>query len=367
MNTHGFPAAAAGMSQKQMVREIMKNPQAMAMFQERMDELVGKSSGYVESLPKSIQKRIRALKKLNVELVEVQREFQKAQTELEKKYLTNCQPLFNKRAEIVTGTYEPTESEFKRPEPEFADQNDLVSTNNLSEKVAGIPEFWLKCLDNDSLVSSYINSDSDRKALAYCTDIQYSFYDNQSGFQLNFFFDIKNPYFENTLLTKKYFTTDGPTGESVYERAEGCKIVWKEGMRLTVDDEQNKVDDDDGAAANNDKMSFFDFFNPPCIIDEDGNVDRENIDNDIMELLVEDYEIGEIIKDQIIPNAINYFFDEVDMDADYSEGEEDYDSEEGSEVDSDDVDEEIDADAVAVGAGAVGPDGKPSECQNQQQ
>ena len=83
-------------------------------------------------------------------------------------------------------------------------------------------------------------------------------------------------------------------------------------MRLTSNDDKDQKDDDS-------KESFFDFFSPPCVYDEDGNLDTDVVDEDTMEILVEDYEMGEIIKDQIIPNAINYFFDEVDVDGDYSE------------------------------------------------
>ena len=84
--------------------------------------------------------------------------------------------------------------------------------------------------------------------------------------------------------------------------------------------------------------SFFNFFSPPdpqelLGMDEE---DEEDVDEEEMEApqdaLQEDYEIGCIIKDKIIPHAVSWFTGEAIEDEEYDEEEEyDEDNEDGDE------------------------------------
>jgi nucleosome assembly protein 1-like 1 len=95
--------------------------------------------------------------------------------------------------------------------------------------------------------------------------------------------------------------------------------------------------------------SFFNFFSPP----QPPTDDDDTIATDIEERLELDYQLGEDIKEKLIPRAIDWFtgealqFEELgdDMDADEFDDEDDEDDEEDEDDDDDrrsdrDVDEE---------------------------
>ena len=48
------------------MEQLMKNPEALAALQAQMGGMEGQSSGYMESLPEIIKRRIRALKNIQV-------------------------------------------------------------------------------------------------------------------------------------------------------------------------------------------------------------------------------------------------------------------------------------------------------------
>jgi len=52
----------------------------------RLGQLIGKSSGYLETLPAVVQDRVRALKHLQSKKAELDKQLRKEQEELEKKY-----------------------------------------------------------------------------------------------------------------------------------------------------------------------------------------------------------------------------------------------------------------------------------------
>lgn len=66
------------------------------MFQKKLSGLIGKSSGYLESLPLSVKNRVDALKKLHDEKLEIDKEFKEELAELEKKYEQKWNQLYDK-------------------------------------------------------------------------------------------------------------------------------------------------------------------------------------------------------------------------------------------------------------------------------
>lgn len=104
--------------------------------------------------------------------------------------------------------------------------------------------------------------------------------------------------------------------------------------------------------------SFFNFFSPPVAPGDD-----EDVEEDIEERLELDYQLGEDIKEKLIPRAIDWFtgealaFEELgdDDDAEF-EDEDDDDDEEDEEEDSDDDEEE---------GGKPRSQQNQSECKNQ--
>merc|ERR1712154_13492 len=91
--------------------QLMKNPQVLAALQEKLGSIVGTSSGYIQSLPKPVKRRIKALKKLQNEVINLEALFYKEVHELECKYAAQYAPLFDKRRDILTGNVEPNDEE----------------------------------------------------------------------------------------------------------------------------------------------------------------------------------------------------------------------------------------------------------------
>ena len=92
--------------------------------------------------------------------------------------------------------------------------------------------------------------------------------------------------------------------------------------------------------------SFFDFFNPAKPPEDDD----DEVDEDIEAKLELDYQLGEDIKEKLIPRAIDWFTGEAlqfeqgldDFDEDDFEDEDDEDDDDDDERDEDDEDEDDD-------------------------
>lgn len=93
--------------------------------------------------------------------------------------------------------------------------------------------------------------------------------------------------------------------------------------------------------------SFFNFFNPPTPPTEE---DEDDAASDIEERLELDYQLGEDIKEKLIPRAVDWFtgealqFEELDDDLDEGDFEDEDDEDEDDLSDDRDDDEESDDD-----------------------
>jgi nucleosome assembly protein 1-like 1 len=95
--------------------------------------------------------------------------------------------------------------------------------------------------------------------------------------------------------------------------------------------------------------SFFNFFNPPKAPTDD---DDDDVATDIEERLELDYQLGEDIKEKLIPRAIDWFTGEAlqfeELDDELEEGDfEDEDDEEEDDMSEDHDDEEESDDDVS--------------------
>ncbi|KAF3065034.1 hypothetical protein GL218_02212 [Daldinia childiae] len=335
-----------------------QNPKLVQMIQGRLGSLVGRSSGYIESLPSVVRRRVAGLKGIQKDHSKLEAEFQEEVLQLEKKYFAKFTPLYEKRAAIVNGKDEPTEEQIKAGEDEEdekdeaeaeAEKGEEKSTSETAELVKGIPEFWLSAMKNQISLAEMI-TDRDEAALRYLTDIRMEYLD-KPGFRLIFEF-AENEFFTNKTITKTYFyqNESGYGGDFIYDHAEGDKIEWKEGRDLTVRIESKKQRNKNTKQTRIVKKtvpteSFFNFFSPPKAPTDDDDNDAAS---DIEERLELDYQLGEDIKEKLIPRAIDWFtgealaFEELD-DLDDQEFDEDDDEDDLSE-DRDDEEEESDDD-----------------------
>lgn len=222
-----------------------QNPKLVSMIQGKLGTLVGRSSGYVESLPAPVRRRVAGLKGVQKEHAKLEGEFQEEVLQLEKKYFAKYTPLYEKRARIVNGASEPTESEVKAGEQDEEGEDDegskaeTAEVGQAADGMVGIPEFWLSAMKNQVSLAELI-TDRDEPALKLLTDIRMEYLE-KPGFRLIFEF-AENDFFSNKTITKTYFYQEesGYGGEFIYDHAEGDKIDWKAGKDLTVRVESKK-------------------------------------------------------------------------------------------------------------------------------
>ena len=219
------------------------NPALVSMMQAKLGTLVGRSSGYIESLPVSVRRRVAGLKGIQKDHSKLEAEFQDEVLQLEKKYFAKFTPLYQTRAKIINGASEPTEQQVKVGETKDEDDEDESMEEEVNtdegKDVKGIPEFWLSAMKNQISLAEMI-TDRDEPALKALTDIRMEYLD-RPGFRLIFEF-AENEYFTNKTITKTYFYQEenGYGGDFIYDHAEGDKIDWKAGKDLTVRIESKK-------------------------------------------------------------------------------------------------------------------------------
>jgi nucleosome assembly protein 1-like 1 len=184
------------------------------------------------------------LKGIQKDHAKLEAEFQEEVLQLEKKYFAKFTPLYQKRAAIVNGETEPTESEIEAGKSEDEDEGEEEPEADKEEKTSaedmkGIPEFWLTAMKNQISLAELI-TDRDEEALRSLTDIRMEYLD-RPGFRLIFEF-APNDFFTNKIITKTYYYREenGYGGDFIYDHAEGDKIEWKPGKDLTVRVESKK-------------------------------------------------------------------------------------------------------------------------------
>ncbi|KAL9007202.1 MAG: hypothetical protein Q9188_000005 [Gyalolechia gomerana] len=326
-----------------------QNPKLVSMIQGKLGSLVGRSSGYVESLPAPVRRRVAGLKGVQKEHSKLEVQFQEEVLQLEKKYFAKFSPLYEKRAKIVNGVTEPTEEEVKAGESADGEDEDSVKAESpdgekTAENLAGIPEFWLSAMKNQVSLAELI-TDKDEAVLRLLTDIRMEYLE-KPGFRLIFEF-ADNDFFTNKAITKTYYYQEesGYGGDFIYDHAEGDKINWRADKDLTVRVESKKQRNKNTKQTRVVKKtvpteSFFNFFDPPKT-PGDGD---EDVASDVEERLELDYQLGEDIKEKLIPRAIDWFTGEALQFEELDEGVEEGDFEDDDDEEDDDVSEDRDED-----------------------
>merc|ERR1712241_1038031 len=330
-----------------MAAELLKNPAMFAALQGKLNSMVGVNSGYISSLPAPVKRRLKALKKIQLESTKIEAKFYEEVHKLECKYHEMYLPLYEKRSKITKGEHEPNDDECNWPSDDDEEDEELAgdmkdkakledekSKKEATEKDAkGVPDFWLTIFKNVDMLQEMVQ-EADEPVLSKLTDITVTFSESPMGFTLHFFF-APNDYFSNNVLTKEYEMKCEPSEDDPFSfegpeifKCKGCTINWKEpGKNLTVKTVKKKQKHKSKGnvrtitkQVKND--SFFNFFDPPPISDDpDADVDPETQD-----LLTADFEIGHYIRDRIIPRAVLYFTGEALEEDDYDD-EEDFDEE----------------------------------------
>ncbi|CAG5075137.1 Similar to Nap1l4: Nucleosome assembly protein 1-like 4 (Mus musculus) [Cotesia congregata] len=300
---------------------IMNRPDLLAALQNRFQ-----IANVIQNLPAPVKRRVKALKQLQLAQVNIEAKFYEEVHALECKYNKMCVELHDKRSNIVSGIYEPTDEEavWETDNEEDDIANDIkekvkieeVKDNDEKEtdNVKGIPDFWLTIFKNVAMLDEMVQ-EHDEAILKHLYDIKVIFLESDPmGFILEFHFE-PNEYFSNSVLTKEYLMKCAPEKNDPFSfegpeihKSKGCTIDWKKGKNVTVKTiKKNQKHKSRGHVRTVTKTvqndSFFNFFTPP-VVPDDTEVD---LDEEMKALLTSDFEIGHYIRERIVPRAVLYY------------------------------------------------------------
>ncbi|KAI2512827.1 hypothetical protein MHU86_1616 [Fragilaria crotonensis] len=249
----------------------------------------------MQDLPPAVVARVEQLQDLNAEREQIMMAYLEERAALELKYRRQCQPLYEKRAQIVKGS-------------------GIANTDNENEDEdgEGIPQFWVCAMGHEEDVAELL-TEEDVDCLEYLTDITCVDFEDGKGFELQFHFSEQNPYFTNPMLTKTYHVPNLLLAdEPILKNVLGCDIDWKEGKSLTyrtTKKKQRGKGKHSGqirtVAKKERKDSFFHFFLPPKL------PNMEDMDEDEADRLEEafdaDYDVAQAFRLHIVPKAVLWF------------------------------------------------------------
>lgn len=329
--------------------QVLTDPGLVKMMSNKLNSLIGTPTHYIASLPNQVKKRVKALKKLQVDYFKMHGEFYQEAAELEHKYFAKYNELMVKRRDIVVGKHEPedAECEYKEPNEELA--ADLSKVVIDEADVSGIPSFWLTCMKNVAEGIHEFVTEEDEPILEHLTDVCVE--DNVDSFKLHFHF-TPNDYFSNTVLTKEFKLKLGPREEDPFNfdgpeiiAMKGTKIDWKSDdknvtqRKMTKKQKNKKTGTTRTVVKTIQTDSFFNFFGNAEWVEE-----SEDMDEEVADTFHTDITLGSFFRERLIPRAVLYFTGEL---ANFEEYDEEVDEE------MEDVDEDADSDAD--------PDFKPSK------
>ncbi|KAH9539095.1 hypothetical protein CY35_15G040900 [Sphagnum magellanicum] len=293
------------------------------ILKDKLQYLAGQSSGYLESLPPKVKRRVVVLQELQSEHDELEAKFKEERAALEAKYQKLYKPLYSKRAEIVNGVLEVEPLKNEAPELNAASEE-------VGEEEKGVPQFWVTAMKTNEILAMQ--------------------------------------------LSKTYHMIEDD--EPILERAVGTEIEWIPGKNLTTKVLKKKPK----KGAKNAKPvtkterceSFFNFFSPPQVPDDE-DIDQDTAE-ELQDLMEQDYDIGSTIKDKIIPHAVSWFTgealqgedleDEDEEDNEDDEEDEDEDEDDDEENEDEEEDEEDDDEEEVHAQKHVGPVSKASAPKN---
>lgn len=154
-----------------IANKILEFPNVLASIQnQRNNEMLA-------LLPVPVKRRIKSLKKLQLEVTNIEAKFFKEVHDLECKYHKLYVPLYEKRSTIVNGLYEPNDEESQWPSddenslPDAIKEKVKLEDPDNKDDVKGIPDFWLTIFRNVTLLSEMVQP-HDVPILKHLTDIK---------------------------------------------------------------------------------------------------------------------------------------------------------------------------------------------------
>ncbi|XP_074562991.1 NAP1-related protein 2-like isoform X2 [Curcuma longa] len=241
------------------------------------------AEGEPEPVDGELVLNIEKLQEIQEELEKINEEASDKVFEVEQKYNEVRRPVYVKRADIIKN----------------------------------IPDFWLTAFLSHPALGDLL-SGKDQEVFKFMQSIEVEdFKDVKMGYSITFNF-AENPYFEDKKLTKSYAFADEGTAN-----ISGTKIRWKQGMDLLAN---GNVQEKKGSKRPFVEESFFSWFN-------------ENLQENLSGVMDE---VAEIIKEDLWPNPLKYFNNEIDEDDFDGEDDEEEETDEDGEDDDGEQDDDDD-------------------------
>ena len=323
-------------------------------------------------MPDPVKDRFKALKVLTDKLHALDEEEDIAYRAIERKYELLYQKVYEKRAALLKGDAQPAEetlAKFEETKAKLIDDQyeslevPICDVKDIQNTVKGVSGFWLRAMLAHSNLSHEI-SEKDRPILAYLEDIKLTLHEQGFGFDLTFVFE-QNSYFSPQELVKKFVMTK----PNVVEKCIGTPIEWAVGCDPTKEKKKKKTKSGGKTKTTTTTVkceSFFNFFETveaaelgtkPPGQEEDSEDDEEN---KIGEQMDQNFDMGNDIKDDIVPLALEYYLGVIEKE----DSDDDEDGDSGS--DSDEKPKNKKPKKGGKGPGAPGPKGpNGEECKQQ--
>ncbi|XP_041996169.1 NAP1-related protein 2-like [Salvia splendens] len=247
---------------------------------QRSEEVEEERNGVEEVIDEKLVQCVEKLQSIQEELEKINEEASEKVLELEQQFNAIRKPVYDQR-------------------------NDVIKS---------IPDFWLTAFMSHPALTELL-TEEDQKIFKYLDNLEVEdFKDVKSGYSITFMFK-PNPHFEDTKLTKTFsFLEEGVT------KITATNIKWKEGMGMPNGTSEEKKGNKRSLA----EESFFSWFT------------ESEFKGDMYEI---SDEVADIIKDDLWPNPLAYFNNEVEEDLEMDDDEDDEGSD-GSEDDDEDEDAE---------------------------
>ncbi|CAE7192676.1 NAP1 [Symbiodinium natans] len=299
------------------------------------------------------------LKKLDDQMLAVQKEYEKEVQKLKRQFQTQQAPFIEARDKVLS---------------------EKEGSEDPGTGTPALKGFWVQALLNHPAFEDEVES-YDIPVLEFLRTIEAEDLDKEDaekGFRLIFHF-AENPYFTDSSLSQEYHMHEPNryNGEVKVQELKGCTANWKAGQDVTMGKPAKGSGGKKKKKSQKEKLleprkSFFrDFFRSLKEGDElPEDVDTQQLcmqmgddemeEEEMVEALLENaYDCGMALRTQIIPYAVRWYTGEAAPDDEYDDEEE--------EEEEEDQDEELEDEEEA---GKKGKGGKkkaeaPQECKQQ--
>ena len=297
----------------------------------------------IVAMPDPVKDRFKALKVLTDSLHKLDQEEDIAYRAIERKYELQYAAVYLKRTALLKGEATPDPSVIEKYEemktkmtsdPDFeALEVPICDVKDIQNTTKGVSGFFLRAMLAHSNLQHEI-SEKDRSILAYLEDIKLELHEKGFGFNLTFVFE-PNSYFAGTEL-RKQFVMARP---NVVEKCIGTNIAWAQGCDPTKEKKKKKVKSGGKTKTVTTTVkaeSFFNFFETveaaegPKKPQAGADDDSDDEENKIGQQMDHDFDMGNDIKDDLIPLALEYYLGVIEK-----EEEGDDDDDDGDDSDDD--------------------------------